>query len=814
MQERRALSNGGIPRLVPVPSGAGGTWQARTNVLPRLTSFVGRTHEVTALCDRIAETRLLTLTGIGGVGKSRLAIEVTRATFERRFGEAWLVELAAVSDPADVPSTVASVLGVHDSGGAPVLGALATALADRQLLLVLDNCEHLAEAVGDLVLDLLGRCPRIHVLATSRVQLDVHGETNWRVDPLPVPDLERLPGRMSLSRTPVVRLFVERARAARADFTLTEQNLGDVARICAGLDGLPLAIELAAARVSLLSPKQIADRLVDCFSLLARSGRGAPPHQRTLRAALDWSYELLSEAEQTMFRRLAVFVGGFTLDAVEVVARGAGRGTSDPDAVGAQCIAPTLGPSSLAPRPSPLETLAGLVAKSLVLAEERDDEARYRQLETVRQYGWERLQEAGELEAGRRWHRDWLLAKAEANERRSWGHEQVAAIDWFAVELDNLRAAIDWCEIEGAGELGLRLGASLGRFWEASGRLVEGRERLARLLALAGPDADARARGMALWFTSTLAFWAGDTAASSEGWRESLRLGRAAADPVLIGGALGVLALVEQLEGHGAAADAMLASALAEPPMADNPNARLALLYYRGYLAVNRGDLVLGDRVLEEGVAFGRLTGDLFTLAHCAGTLGHAAMLRGDLDRACRFLVEALVIRQQLKNSATIAFTIEKLGWLAATAGDARGSARRLGAAAAIRSRAGAQLYPYEIDGHRQAEATARQALGDGPFEAAYAEGLAMSIDQAIEQCRGRDLPRTAPNGRVSPRTRQIARLVAQGLTNRQIADELVIQESTVASHLRQIYDRFDLAGRAQLASWAFEHGLTGDAPS
>jgi non-specific serine/threonine protein kinase len=362
------------------------------------------------------------------------------------------------------------------------------------------------------------------------------------------------------------------------------------------------------------------------------------------------------------------------------------------------------------------------------------------------------------------------------------------------------------------------LGAALWSFWYTSGRLVEGRERLPRLLALAGPDADGRARARVLWVTSALAFWAGDAAASVSGWRESLRLGRAVGDSVLVIYGLATLAMIEQLGGNGPAADAMLASDLAELEVADDINARLYLLYFRGYLAVNRGDLDLGEPLLEAGAAVGRQTGNLYLHANCAGTLGHAALLRGDLERARRCFLEALAMRVALKSASSLAFTIEKLGWLAAMTGDARGAARHLGAAAAIRARSGTALYPFEVQGHQDAEATARAALGDGPYEARYAEGLAMSIDQAIKLCREREGRRTVAAGRgagrLSRRAEQIARLVARGLTNRQIADELVLQEPTVASHLRRIYDRLDLSGRAQLAAWASEHGLTGNEPS
>jgi non-specific serine/threonine protein kinase len=342
---------------------------------------------------------------------------------------------------------------------------------------------------------------------------------------------------------------------------------------------------------------------------------------------------------------------------------------------------------------------------------------------------------------------------------------------------------------------------------------------LTHLLDLAGPDADPRARGRIRWVLGLLAFWAGDPGQATAGWQESLRLGRTAADPIVLVASTGMLATVEQVGGDGQAADSMLAELLADRDVASDARARTHALYYRGYLAINRGELAFGERLLHEGATVGRAAGDLFALAHLEGTLGHAAMLSGDLERAREHLVQALGLRRNLKSLSTVAFTVEKLGWLAALAGDARHAAHLLGAAAAMRARTGSEIYPYEVAGHDEAVRTARMALGNARFEAVYADGRSMAVERAVELAlQSRPASPPTPDGTpdraptpLSRRAWQIAQLVARGLTNRQIADNLVLQESTVGNHLQRIYARLELSGRAQLATWVSEHYRAAD---
>ena len=424
------------------------------NLPLQLTSFVGREREMAQVRELLEDNRLLTFTGPGGSGKTRLALVVASGLGRGFEDGVWLVELASLSDPELVPQAVASVLGVRETPGTPLVDSLRIHLGSRGVLLVLDNCEHLVEACASLAEALLHSCPNLRILATSREALGVSGETIFAIPPLSLPDPRRLPALESLPRYEATRLFVERAKAARHGFSLTEGNAMAVAQVCYRLDGIPLAIELAAARIRVLSAEQISSRLDDSFRLLTGGGRSALAHQRTLRTAMDWSHELLSEEEQAMLRRLSVFAGGFTLEAAETV--GTGEGIEGDEI---------------------LDLLASLVDKSLVLVDQQE-EIRYRLLETVRQYGREKLEESGEAERVRRRHANYYLALAEEAERGLSGSDQAPWLARLETEHDNLRAALRWSLGGGEAEPGLGLAAALWSFWYTRGHLSEGRRWL------------------------------------------------------------------------------------------------------------------------------------------------------------------------------------------------------------------------------------------------------------------------------------------------------------------------------------------------
>jgi predicted ATPase/class 3 adenylate cyclase len=431
--------------------------QAFVHNLPRqLTSFIGRDGEMAEIKQLLSKTALLTLTGAGGCGKTRLALQVAADVLEEFEEGVWLVELAALADSTLVPQTVAAALGVREEPGRPLTETLIDYLRPRQVLLLLDNCEHLLSASAQLADTSLRACPRLRVLVTSREGLGIAGETTYRVPSLSLPDLQHLPPVAALSQFEATRLFVDRAAAAVPSFTLNEQNAPSVAEVCYRLDGIPLAIELAAARVKALPVEQITRRLDDRFRLLTGGSRAALPRQQTLRATIDWSYDLLSEAERMLLRRLSVFAGGWTLEAAEAV--GAGEGINDDEVQ---------------------ELLTTLVEKSLVLYEEQRGEARYRLLETVRQYSRERLLESGEMQVVCSRHASFYLNFAEQAEPELRRSDQVGWLNRLDVEHDNLRAALEWSLLgDNQGEVGLRLAGALWWFWLVRSHFTEGRNWL------------------------------------------------------------------------------------------------------------------------------------------------------------------------------------------------------------------------------------------------------------------------------------------------------------------------------------------------
>ena len=471
------------------------------NLPTELSSFVGREKELTEVRRLLENNRLLTLTGSGGCGKTRLALAAASELVERFEDGVWMVELASLAEPSLVPQAVAFTLGVRERPGSSLTEALSDYLRTRKLLLILDNCEHLIEACAELVEALLRSCPGLRVLATSREALGITGEIAWPVPSLSLPDLRRLPDLESLPRYESARLFVERTAAVRPNFTLTEQNAPAVAQVCYRLDGIPLAIELAAARTKVLSVEEISARLDDSFRLLAAGSRTAMPRQRTLHATMDWSHELLGQKERVVFRRLSVFAGGFTLEAAESV-----------------CAGEEL------QRDEVLELLSQLVDKSLVVAQERDGTARYRLLETIRQYGRERLEEAGEAAQVREQHAGYYLALAEEAEPELKGDRQVTWLERLETEHDNLRVAMAW--LLGTRRVGVGREARLGAVAVSGGYAPtspKDGDRWSRRCRREGSAAmSASARAKALFVAGMMANYQGDHLSAEPLVQESL----------------------------------------------------------------------------------------------------------------------------------------------------------------------------------------------------------------------------------------------------------------------------------------------------
>jgi predicted ATPase/transcriptional regulator with XRE-family HTH domain len=494
-------------RASPVLDSAGaravGAASNLTDLPVPMTSFIGRARELAAVKQRFSSARLLTLTGPGGCGKTRLALQAAAELADKFADGVCFVELAPLGDPRLVPQSVASALGVREEPTRPLPVTLIDTLHRRQLLLVLDNCEHLIAACAELAHILLSACPQLHVLATSREVLGVAGEMAWRVPPLASPDPQRPVPVEHLLQYEAVQLFVERARTVQPTFTVTERNAAAVAQVCHRLDGIPLAIELAAARVKVLTVEQIAARLDDRFRLLTGGSRIALPRQQTLQAAIDWSYDLLSEPERRLWRRLSVFAGGWTLEAAEAVCAGAGLDAAEV-----------------------LDRLTSLVDKSLVTVDAMAGEARYRLLETIRQYGREKLERSGEAAVIRRQHLEWHVGLAERAEPELTGPDQAVWLEKLEAEHDNLRAALEWSQVEAQGEqIGLRVAAALWRFWLVHGHLREGRRWLEGMLA-GSPEAWPAVRAKALYGAGALAEDQGDYAAARAFFAESLALRR------------------------------------------------------------------------------------------------------------------------------------------------------------------------------------------------------------------------------------------------------------------------------------------------
>ncbi|MFL5801446.1 MAG: ATP-binding protein, partial [Roseiflexaceae bacterium] len=726
-----------------------------------LTSFIGRAREIAEVTRLLSTTRLLTLTGPGGCGKTRLALAVVRDLVTAYPDGVWLVELAALADAALVPQVVATVLGMREEPQRSLTATLVDALRPRMLLLLLDNCEHLIAACAQLVQTLLSACPHLRLLATSRETLGVAGETSWPVPSLSLPAPPHPPALADLMGSEAVELFRERAACALPTFTLTQTNAAAVGQICRRLDGIPLAIELAAARVKVVSADQLAARLDDCFSLLTGGSRTALPRQQTLRAAIDWSYDLLSEPERAVFRRLGVFAGGWTLEAAEAVCA---------DADGADA--------------NVLELLAHLVDKSLVVVETQDGgPVRYRLLETVRQYSHKKLWEAGEAETFERQHAHFFLALAEAAELELRRAQQAVWLDRLEREHDNLRVALAWSQAALDGiEVGLRLAGALWLFWLLRGNLSEARACLGGLLARPEVKAPTVARAKALYAAGLLAGTQSDFLPARVFLQDSLALGQALRDKHTIAYARNGMGFVAWLQGDFVAARVLLEDSLALFQDLGNRWDIAFALSRLGDIDLYLGDYARAVAALEASLTLARQVGDHVVLGYVLLSLGSAAHLQGDDVRAAACYEESLalfralghtwgvaavlhalsyVLRAQGDNARAIACFSESLTryWkmghkegtslclngLAGVAGEMGQpvrAARLFGAAEALRETIGLSQQSDERATYDRTVAALRAQLDAAAFAAAWAAGRALTVEQAIaEALAGTDPP-------------------------------------------------------------------------
>ncbi len=689
---------------------------ALPNNLPlQLTSFVGRDKELAEVKALLGRTRLLTVIGGGGGGKTRLCLQVAADLLDDSGEGAWLVELAALHDPALVPQAVADALGVREEPGRPILQTLTDALGAKRRLILLDNCEHLLPACAALAGALGRHCPHVRLLASSREALGVAGEQTYRIPPLSLPSPKEAQAE-DVSGSEAVRLFVERAHLVQPAFAITDGNAVAVAEVCRRLDGIPLAIELAAARVRVLAVEQIRVRVDDRFRLLTGGSRTALPRQQTLRALIDWSYDLLDAREKALLRRLSVFTGGWTLAAAEAV--GAGADIMDWDV---------------------LDLLTSLVDKSLAVYDEDEaGESRYRLLETVRHYAADKLGEVGEDAAARGRHRDWFLGLAEEAAPNLRGPQQVQWLDRLEADYGNLRAALDWCLARGAGgagnaETGLRLASLLSAFWLMRGHLAEGRAVLDACLSLPGASEPTLARANALHSDGILATAQVDPPRAQALHEESLALFRRVGDQEDVAGALENLGIVSRLRGDLAGSRALLEESLAMRRRLEDPASLAMCLVSLGALLGFQGDFAGARALLEESLATHRRLEDPRSISLSLLSLGSLAARQGDLGRARALLRECLPIQSQLKDTWTVTLSLDWLALVFQGEGQVDRSARLHAAAEALYAAIGVPMSPILKEARDRSVAAAHDALGPEAFSSAWEEGRQMAWEQAVE---------------------------------------------------------------------------------
>ena len=615
-----------------------------TNLPTRLTSFVGREDDIAEVERLCADARLVTLVGAGGIGKTRLAVEVASRLLDDHPDGVFVVELAPLADASGLHHQVLAALGVAEDDRRSPAETLVAHVADRRILLLIDNCEHLVDACAALVEDLLTAAPGVRILATSRELLRARVETAWRVPSMltPPPDT----GLADLVGFEAARLFLERARTMSAGWELSAVDTVHVARICARLEGIPLAIELAAARTGLLSVGEIAERLDDRFGLLSTGARTAPGRHQTLRAAVDWSYDSLTVAERRLFERLSVFSGGFTLEAAEAV-----------------CPDNELAPSTV------LEALGGLVDKSMVLSEPGRPASRFRMLETLRQYGAERLAERGDTEATRNRHLAWAAALASEAEPHVEGTGQAESLHRLAAEHDNLRSALEWATTSSDGAALLSVATTLGRFWEVRGHLSEGRRWLeAALKGWAPESAPLRARSHR--WAGVLAQRQGDHPAARRHYEAGLALSRDADDRRGTASALHSLGNLEGLEGRLDSANALYGESLAIGRDLGDRRVAAASLTNLGWIAQTRGDFVRARRFTEEALAQWQELGDQQGLAQTLTAVAYLALLQGDHPAVRSFCGQSLELQRALGDRYGACWSLTYLGWAAQNDGD------------------------------------------------------------------------------------------------------------------------------------------------
>jgi predicted ATPase/DNA-binding CsgD family transcriptional regulator len=807
----------------------------RHNLPAQATRFVGRAAELAELRSLAGGSRLVTIAGPGGIGKSRLALQVAADALDGAADGVWLVELAPVADPELVARTVAAVLEVREELGRPMLDTLAEAVGDRHLVVVLDNAEHVLGAAAKLADALMRSCPRVCLLVTSREPLGISGEHIFRVPPLPVPPADlAVPGQLAAFES--VQLFTEHAAMRRPGFVLDEDNAAAVAAVCARLDGIPLALELAAARLGSLSVSEINARLDQRLRLLTGGSRTALPRHQTLRALTDWSYDLLNPEERIVLDRLSVFAGGWTLEAAEAVTAAGDGGEWQV-----------------------LDHLCALVDKSLVQADETRGSTRYRLLDTVRHYAAEHLalRPGAELGRARAAHRDHYLALVETAAAHLRGPDEATWLDRLDAEFDNIRAALAFSMADpGSTEPGLRLAAGLRWFCQMRGHGGEVHEALNVLLER--PDAPMSTRARALAASCHLLNQFGHHSAMASSAEEAIKIARGIPDPAVTADALSMLCWF-RLEQGDLAALANIDEAVELARATGDPRLLAEVLGRRAVCKVEAGDLDAGLADLEEVLTLSRATADNYRLASTLANLGVNKVAAGELPAARAYLQEACMLADSHGYQNLSAGLRENLGFVDLIDANPQGARRlfmasldtarltgdrsyALGAILGLALAAGADgdpavavtLHGIVDELHEQAgrafeaievglrdrdHARLRVTLGDAVFEAAYARGRTLGEADAIALAAAAAEPETAAeptltvtadgvSDPLSVREREIVALLAGGATDAQIGERLFLSVNTVRSHLERIRDKTGARRRAELIRYAIQAGI------